>query len=405
MRPPWRSTIWRQMGSPRPVPLGFSVSVSPACLNFSKMVSRSLAAMPEPLSATATRTSSPTAAADRRTQPVEVNLTALPMRLSSTCTSRSRSAMTAGRSEAMSVARVRPLRAARGAAALTAWSATAARDTGFMSHSQRPDSILAMSSTSSTSSVSRSPSATMMSRFSRICPAPRATRASPGGRAGATSSRNLRRMILANPSTDVSGVRSSWETVEMNSVFIRSTSFSTVTSRTSKMTAVRSWPGRRKDVATTLPVPPSDRATSVSGQALSLRHEAARAAMAGGKASRTQRPAGSAPVRPNMASRAGLCRVARPASSTTSRPSARLSMMAWMWARESLSSRVVSATACLRLDTSTDSWPAMEPMARASTPTSSSLAGGGVAEKSWSRILTAYSARAARGRAMPETRA
>ena len=32
MRPPWCSTISRQMGRPRPVPFGLSVSVSPTCL-------------------------------------------------------------------------------------------------------------------------------------------------------------------------------------------------------------------------------------------------------------------------------------------------------------------------------------------------------------------------------------
>ena len=36
MRPPWYSTISLQIGRPRPVPLGLSVSVSPTCLNFSK---------------------------------------------------------------------------------------------------------------------------------------------------------------------------------------------------------------------------------------------------------------------------------------------------------------------------------------------------------------------------------
>ena len=35
MRPPWCSMISRQIGRPRPVPLGLSVSVSPTCLNFS----------------------------------------------------------------------------------------------------------------------------------------------------------------------------------------------------------------------------------------------------------------------------------------------------------------------------------------------------------------------------------
>ena len=54
IRPPWCSTISRQIGRPRPVPFGLSVSVSPTCLKRSNTFGWSAGAMPMPVSMTLT---------------------------------------------------------------------------------------------------------------------------------------------------------------------------------------------------------------------------------------------------------------------------------------------------------------------------------------------------------------
>ena len=58
-RPPWCSTISRQIGRPSPVPFGLSVSVSPTCLKRSKTLGWSAGAMPMPVSTTLTTSSPP----------------------------------------------------------------------------------------------------------------------------------------------------------------------------------------------------------------------------------------------------------------------------------------------------------------------------------------------------------
>ena len=84
MRPPWCSTISRQMGSPSPVPLGLSVSVSPTCLKRSNTFGWSAAAMPRPVSTTLTMISPSRRAARQVIEPSAVNLTAFEMRLMTT---------------------------------------------------------------------------------------------------------------------------------------------------------------------------------------------------------------------------------------------------------------------------------------------------------------------------------
>ena len=93
IRPPCSSTIRRVRVRPRPVPSELDADRVP-CWKESKIRDRSASAMPMPVSVTVMSTSGPSVQARTVTLPPSgVNLTALPMRLSSTCLSRSSSAV------------------------------------------------------------------------------------------------------------------------------------------------------------------------------------------------------------------------------------------------------------------------------------------------------------------------
>ena len=76
-------------------------------------------------------------------------------------------------------------------------------------------------------------------------------------------------MIFANPRIEVSGVRSSCETVEMKSVFIRSTSRSTVMSRT-RTTVPRETPSDGSTMALATARPSRPWASGISRVAASV---------------------------------------------------------------------------------------------------------------------------------------
>ena len=182
MRPPWCSTISRQIGNPSPVPRGLSVSVSPAWPNCSKTFSWSSWAIPTPVSVTLTTISagapsdpppvvSAPGVASRAAHVMEpdgVNLTAFEMRLITTWIRRSRSPTTGGRSSATAITMLGPSRSRRDDVAATARPMTSPTATLSRRHSIRPASILARSRVSLISAVSRSPSSTMIPRFSEI---------------------------------------------------------------------------------------------------------------------------------------------------------------------------------------------------------------------------------------------
>ena len=199
-RPPCCSTISRQMGSPRPVPRGVSVSVSPAWLNCSKTLAWSSGAMPMPVSATLTmsseRPSSAVSPAEHVMVPVGVNLTAFEMRLMTTWIRRSRSPVTGGRPSGTSTAIAGPESSRSEAVAAVARAMTSPTSTGSRRHSIRPASILARSSVSLMSAVSRSPSSMMIPRLSATWRIARSRFGSPVGTAGKTTSSSRRRMSL-----------------------------------------------------------------------------------------------------------------------------------------------------------------------------------------------------------------
>src|SRR5262249_47101696 len=97
IRPPKCSTICLQIGRPRPVPVGLSVSVSPTCANCSKTFAWFSGAIPMPVSATLTTISFPARRARQVIDPRSVNFTAFEIRLIMTWISRSLSHWTWGR--------------------------------------------------------------------------------------------------------------------------------------------------------------------------------------------------------------------------------------------------------------------------------------------------------------------
>src|SRR6266404_8286024 len=141
-RPPCSSTKRRASGRPRPVPS----SPLPAWRNASKIRSASCAAIPGPVSATATSTFPSRRSADTSTTPpAGVNFTALERRLKTTCRS-FRSSASSVISAGSTVSRSStPRRAAVSALTVTPLSSTVRSETGESSSSIRPDSTLARS--------------------------------------------------------------------------------------------------------------------------------------------------------------------------------------------------------------------------------------------------------------------
>src|SRR6266536_26573 len=227
-RPPRCSMICRLIGSPRPVPCGFSVIVFPAWRNFSKMIAWFSALIPGPLSVTPTRTVSAVAERSTVTRPSSglTNFAAFDRRLINTCTRRSRSAVTCGtRSESRASSPTFLARKSCPVAAIES-ATTAFRSSSETCHSARPDSSLARSSTWLMSRVRRSLSWMMMVRnFCRSAP----------------SSSGLSCRISEKARIEVSGVRSSCVTVEMKSSFSRSSSCKrSLAARSSSVAAISS---------------------------------------------------------------------------------------------------------------------------------------------------------------------
>ena len=104
---------------------------------------------------------------------------------------------------------------------------TSPTSTGSRRHSIRPASILARSSVSLMSAVSRSPSSMMIPRLSATWRIARSRFGSPVGTAGKTTSSSRRRMSLEKPTTEVSGVRSSWLTLDRKALFVADASSAT----------------------------------------------------------------------------------------------------------------------------------------------------------------------------------
>ena len=144
--------------------------------------------------------------------------------------------------------------------------------------------------------VSRSPSATMISTLVRTWSTARCARGSSCGTSGNTRSSRRFRMILAKPTTDVSGVRSSWLTLVRKALLASfaatAASFACCISsnRREFSTALAIWPGDglregdlvRRELAARLVGSdherPDDRATRQQGHD----HEALGAAGRGG---------------------------------------------------------------------------------------------------------------------------
>src|SRR6185503_3393448 len=210
-RPPECSMMRRLMYRPRPLPCGLPVSGSPAWRNFSKIRSWCSALIPGPLSRTSTRRkpASSASAISTRPCPGSMNLTALDSRLTTTCTMRSRSARTLGTRPGRSHSR-RTLRSRNSWLVEAAVSSiTSRRSSSDSCHSTRPDSRRETSSTWPMRRVRRSVSLITM---------PRKRSRSAAGSCG------LSCRISVNERIAVSGVRSSCDTVETNSSFIRSSS-------------------------------------------------------------------------------------------------------------------------------------------------------------------------------------
>ena len=177
-----------------------------------------------PVSMTLTTISPPRRSARQVIVPASVNFTALEIRLMTTWISRSWSPVTGGRSAAICFSRRRPFCSNSDEVAAVARSMISAIVTLSMCHSSLPASILARSSTSSISLVSRSPSLTTTFRLSSTCWMVDTTFWSSFGTSGKMRSSRRFLMILAKPSTEVSGVRSSWLTVERNALLAASAS-------------------------------------------------------------------------------------------------------------------------------------------------------------------------------------
>ena len=125
------------------------------------------------------------------------------------------------------------------AVAATARSITSLTETLVMFQVNLPASIFARSSTSSMSLVRRSPSLTTMPRFSMTWRLACCTLRSSSGIIGNNRSSRRRRMIFAKPRTEVSGVRSSWLTVERNELLAASACSA----------AARAWPASSNSLA------------------------------------------------------------------------------------------------------------------------------------------------------------
>ncbi len=216
MCPPCSATIERQMARPSPVPPLLRESVESTCWKRPKIDSSWSAGMPRPVSRTVKRISPP-----RRTElictvaPGGENFTALPTRFVSVC--RTRSASASNGAGAVSTASVT-------SAAWAAGSITSVARAMSCSASQ----VVSRRRRASESRRSRSRMSlirrTRRSVFSTAIWVIRCARSGSGPRTPLSSR-------PSEPRIEVSGVRSSWLTTDVNSFLVRSIMRRSVTSR------------------------------------------------------------------------------------------------------------------------------------------------------------------------------
>ena len=243
IRPWWAVTMPRQIARPSPVPPCSRRSGASTCSNGLKMCSSLSAGMPRPVSATVNRASSPSGATSTViTPPLAENLIALAISCESACTIRSGSASTVTGAPATTMRS--PAVSASGRIRSTARSTRSGPEHGSR-RPWSPDPIWSRDSMSLTSRVSRSVLALVMASIRRVSgPAP--------------ASRSSAR-ISSDAPIEVSGVRSSWLTIEMMSVFSRSSasrSFSararSAEERSAAAWAVRTRPSARDSSSPTM---------------------------------------------------------------------------------------------------------------------------------------------------------
>ena len=194
------------MARPMPSPPWARVGLESAWRKRSKTWGRKSGSMPAPSS----RTSSRTRSGRRRTRtstrpPAGVNLMALARRFQTTCWRRAGSPRTAPAPSSMSISRTIPLAVAAGRTVSTAASTAAPRSVSRTSRLSLPRTMRATSSRSSTIWAWVVALRSMASMARSVAEA---------------SSRPVR-SSLDQPRTAFSGVRSSWETVAMNSSLAR----------------------------------------------------------------------------------------------------------------------------------------------------------------------------------------
>ncbi len=217
MAPPCSSTMPRQMASPRPVPPTERTLLPSSCWNFLKSLPMSSGAMPRPRSVTRSSSCAPARRVVTCTvDPAGENLMAFESRFVTTCTMRSPSTRTWGRPRSTSDSMTMLRLSAKAAIPSTATETNSSTECTPSSSWMCPASIFEMSRILVMSRMRRSVFFTEMSTSCRWV--------ASSWRPGSDRSR------WSDPLIEVSGVRSSWETVETNSVFMRSISRWRVTS-------------------------------------------------------------------------------------------------------------------------------------------------------------------------------
>ena len=215
------------MARPSPVPSCSRLARSDWA-NLVNSLSRKSAGIPGPRSRTAKSTPASRDETTRSTSlPPGENLSALESRFVSTCTTRSQSARKRGRPGARLVRTTTPTFFANPSMPATASAQRRATSCSCRSSCSRPASILLTSRMSFTSRTRRS-----ALRFETCT----SSAVSPSSSVSPSSRSAIDALML------VSGVRSSCETVEMNSVFILSTSRSRVTSSNTPIHPIGSPP-------------------------------------------------------------------------------------------------------------------------------------------------------------------
>ncbi len=207
MRPPWPSTIVRQIARPRPVPPLSRESDASTCWKRPKIESSLSAGMPRPWSITSKRVPPATAEQPTRTVPPSLeNLSALEMRFVSAWRMRSGSAETLARPSPTSS--VTPASAASCSSPSTARTRRSLAAQVSRAIGTCPEVMRSMSRMSLMSRTRRSVFCTAISTMRRPF----------SGSSPSTPDSNS----PSEPRIDVSGVRSSWLTTEVNSSFARS---------------------------------------------------------------------------------------------------------------------------------------------------------------------------------------